>query len=796
MGLRSRLLALIALALLPAFGLMYFISHIEHDAVRAEAERYALTLTQKEAVNQLKTIYEARTALSILARIPEIAQSADVCTGFLRRYIDQAPHLANIGIIQSDGHLLCSSVPLYGHDPDISTLPYFRQRVPRPRFILSDRIIAPLNGRRTLVATYPVLDTQGTARRILFATLPLDWFSTAASHAQLPTGAFFSLLDANGHVLAHYPDSTRLIPHEQILLHNIQPHTRTATPWAGRTQIDGHEWAVTVTGLNTHALGHGLHVIVAIPMTSPLQDADSRLYWNFGVLSTFALITLILAWYGGNLLILRPIQRLAKAADMIASGRYSVRTHILAGPREITALGDAFDNMAGALEERMRQDEIQKQRITRLNRIYHILSAINGAIIRIRDRDQLLNEACRIVVELGHLQFAWIGLIEPDRDALRIAALAGNAEAFVRTIRVTLDPGQPEGQGLVGEAIRAGECKFSNQVSEDPRLNKWREGLDDAGIQSAAAFPLKVHGLTVGALALYTSEPDFFDEQELTLLNELAADTALGLEHIEKDQQISFLANRDTLTRLPNRNLFEDRLRQELRRFHHNTVQMAVLAISVVNYPRINDSKGRAIGDQVLLAVAARLEALDLSDESQGLLKDRVARLGNHDFCLIVGDAADPAYIEALSEKIHATLAESVKTEREAVDLDVRIGAALYPRDARQVDDLIHHALFATHIQTAVSPHSRIAFYSAQEDTAAQNRDALEAGLRTAVERQEFYLEYQPRVNAKTGTISSAEALIQKWTREIGQPAKCSLGLCRQSGGGFVVHAVGGAPVQ
>lgn len=499
-------------------------------------------------------------------------------------------------------------------------------------------------------------------------------------------------------------------------------------------------------------------------MATQMLTLQHALYWNIAALVIFALITLLLAWYGGDLLILRPVRRLANSASRIASGDYSVRSGIRRGPSEIAFLGQTFDGMATALEKRTHDQARQQQRIARLNRIYRLLSAINGAIIRIRDREDLLHEACRIVIEQGQLRFAWVGMIEPSSNVVRLKAHEGEAEAFVRSIRVSFDPDDTEGRGLVGNAIRTGEHQVSNDVDHDPRLQPWREGLLAADIHSAAAFPLKVRGSCIGAIALYAHEHDYFDDQELTLLDELAADCSLVLENIEKDQQISFLANWDTLTRLPNRTLFEDRARQELRRSEDLGKQGAIVAISIANYPSISDRRGRAAGDKILIEVSARLASLSMAGIPTDGLADHIARIGNNDFAIIIGIANSPGELHELAQTIRNNLARPVPLENEFTELDVRIGIALYPDHSRKVEDLIQHALFAAHMQTQSAPARRTAVYSVGEDTAAQARFSLEAALRMAIEREEFFLEYQPRVDVETGEVTSAEALL-RWDR-------------------------------
>jgi PAS domain S-box-containing protein len=204
-----------------------------------------------------------------------------------------------------------------------------------------------------------------------------------------------------------------------------------------------------------------------------------------------------------------------------------------------------------------------EERIKRLNRVYAVLSGINSLIVRVRDRDELFREACRIAVEAGKLRFVWIGVVDPDAMQLRPVAWGGDEQDFLAAVqtRLSLSENDAQGRAMVARAALAKETMVSNDAANDPRI-LFKQEHAERGIRSLAAFPLIVSNRVAGVLALHAAEVGFFDDEELRLLTELAGDISFALEHIEKTERVDYLAYYDSITGLANRTLFHERLAQ------------------------------------------------------------------------------------------------------------------------------------------------------------------------------------------------------------------------------------------
>lgn len=170
--------------------------------------------------------------------------------------------------------------------------------------------------------------------------------------------------------------------------------------------------------------------------------------------------------------------------------------------------------------------------ILHLNRLYAVLSRTNRAVIRIRDRQQLLEEACRIAVEEGKFLMAWIGLVDKATRAVIPVAACGYVDGYLSTLSVSID-NVPKGMGLTGTSIRERRPLISNDVATDPRMAGYQAEAARRGYRSSASIPLLCNGEAIGAMRFYSSEKNFFNDREMQLLDELVTDICFGLELIE-----------------------------------------------------------------------------------------------------------------------------------------------------------------------------------------------------------------------------------------------------------------------
>ncbi|HEV3329882.1 MAG TPA: response regulator [Bryobacteraceae bacterium] len=176
-----------------------------------------------------------------------------------------------------------------------------------------------------------------------------------------------------------------------------------------------------------------------------------------------------------------------------------------------------------------------QNRIQQLNRLYSVLFHAGEVIARTRDSALLFREVCRIIVEEGGFRMAWLGLLETDTGELTLCASCPEKEEYLAGLHVTPGP-EPKGQGPIGRSIRENRHVVCNDLSGDPSMAPWRERALRRHFRSVAAFPIAIHDRPIGALSIYAAEVNFFDDENVALLDELTADLSFALEGIETER--------------------------------------------------------------------------------------------------------------------------------------------------------------------------------------------------------------------------------------------------------------------
>jgi len=182
------------------------------------------------------------------------------------------------------------------------------------------------------------------------------------------------------------------------------------------------------------------------------------------------------------------------------------------------------------LEERVRE---RTAKVTRLNRVYSVLSGINTTIVRVHEREELFAEACKIAVEHGKFRMAWIGMLDATSRNVKPAAIAGRDEGYLDYVALTANEEGLDSRKLVARALSKREPVVCNDITADEAMSRWRDEALKRGYRSVAVFPLLLEQRSVGVFALYAPEPEFFDEQEMKLLIEMAGDISFAIESHE-----------------------------------------------------------------------------------------------------------------------------------------------------------------------------------------------------------------------------------------------------------------------
>ncbi|MCF7785053.1 MAG: PAS domain S-box protein [Prosthecobacter sp.] len=179
------------------------------------------------------------------------------------------------------------------------------------------------------------------------------------------------------------------------------------------------------------------------------------------------------------------------------------------------------------------------QRIQQLNRLYAMLSGINETIVREKGAEAMLTSACRIAVEKGLFGMAWIGLLDAATGRLQTAAHVGATEETLRMIEAIISGTQPGlGCAMTARALESGEHSICNDIERDPEAVSWRAQALCRNYLSMASLPLKSGGKTIGVFNLYADAAEFFDADEMALLDELAIDIGFALDISQREVEL------------------------------------------------------------------------------------------------------------------------------------------------------------------------------------------------------------------------------------------------------------------
>ncbi len=419
----------------------------------------------------------------------------------------------------------------------------------------------------------------------------------------------------------------------------------------------------------------------------------------------------------------------------------------------LRSVGGQVTGVASLGEDITERREAERK-IKRLNRVYAMLSGINTLIVRVRERGELFREACRVAVEHGQFKIAWIGRVDRTLQQVVPVSMAGAEDDFLMDIRgrLGLFAEPTPGESLSAAVVRTQRAVVCDNVLDDQRI-VLPETLSERGVASMAVLPLVVAHEVVGVLALFADEIGFFDDAEMRLLTELAGDIGFAIDHLNKEERLSYLAYYDDITGLPNRTLFLERSSQHLR---PREGAMALLGIALVDISRfriVNDTLGRQMGDELLAQVAHRLQ------QAAGDAYD-VARIGINSFGIALPDVRDAGAVAlAVDYLMRACFDAPFALGDTELRMAAKAGVALYPMDGADAEALLRNAEAA--VNKAKASADSLLFYTSEMNTRVAEALSLEGRLRGALEQSQFVLHYQPKRHLASGALAGAEALIR-----------------------------------
>jgi diguanylate cyclase (GGDEF)-like protein/PAS domain S-box-containing protein len=409
--------------------------------------------------------------------------------------------------------------------------------------------------------------------------------------------------------------------------------------------------------------------------------------------------------------------------------------------------------------EKRKNEQVQ----ARLNRALRLVSECNSVLVHAQSEQHLLDDICQLAVETGGYRMAWVGFPEDDADrTVRPVCHAGTDDGFLASRKFSWADTEL-GHGVVGTAIRSGTVQMNRDLLDESAAAPEQEAALHHGFRSNVALPLVSGQRVLGALAVYSSEPNVFSREEIQLLEELASDLAFGLEalrmRVEREraeERLEFFAHHDALTGLPNRLLLRDRFERAVLHAQRTHTAVALLFLDLDNFKHVNDSLGHEAGDRLLLDIVTRLRQC-IRDT------DTISRHGGDEFIILLTDLSDVGISGRIAEQILQTMTEPFNIDGHAITTSFSIGISLYPSDGSAFDDLLRQADTALY-HAKDSGRNTYYFFAEKMNIDVLARMQLQNGLTAAVRNHELLLHYQPQVDLLTGHIVGVEALL-RWQR-------------------------------
>src|SRR6266487_2467488 len=360
--LRTRLVLMSLIGLVPALAAILYTQSSERDAARFRTLENNLRITRLAARQQASLLNGARRLLLTLAHVPALwADDLNACHRLLSDVLNEHRDLSRLMLADAKGTLLCSSLDAPLASPSGGDRPWFRLVLETKTTAIGEYQISRLTGEPNINIAHPLLDRDGNVKRVLVAAVELGTMGALVDRLEMPAGATLAVFDRNRTILARHPDAARWVGQQVPSSALRQATDVNPVDMIEETGVDGVRRFYVGAPVEGD-VPTGLYVGMGIERSTAFAQVDRMLYGSLWLLATIAIVAIITAMASGEFFVLRPVQELIGATGRLARGDLASRAQLAGGPRELGELGDAFNSMAAALQTRqLERDHAEQQ---------------------------------------------------------------------------------------------------------------------------------------------------------------------------------------------------------------------------------------------------------------------------------------------------------------------------------------------------------------------------------------------------------------------------------------------------
>jgi diguanylate cyclase (GGDEF)-like protein/PAS domain S-box-containing protein len=690
------------------------------------------------------------------------------------------PEVDAIRITDAEGILVYGT----GVDPaariSLADRPHFVRLRDEPRagLLVSRPQVSRINGRNVIVLARRIDMPGGSFGGMAFAAITLDHFVRKFAALNVGPHGAITLRDGDLNLIARFPElpGTTGAAGSRIVSNDLLAALKK-NPDAGVYNADVRMDNTRRTNAYSRVNGYPLYVLVGLSTEDYLAEWHRQNRPMSLLAGLFALATILSAW-----LVFRTWGR--KRALVAALAESEGRFRGIYENSQDVLIEVALDNGGTIVSVSPQIAELTRGQVLAADFVGRPAVSFWGDPAL---RDSYLD----ILMRQGHIRDYEVGFRSPDGSII-MCSLSGSVlrDATGRPSRLLVSLRDIRERKRSEEQLRLAAKVFENSgeaititddksrilsvnaafsqvtgytlqevVGQTPRLLK--SGRHDAEFYRRLWQDLNVQGYWRGEIWNRRKSGEIYPEW-LTISSVKDTDGAVTnyvamfsdiSERKAAQDRIEFLAFHDPLTRLPNRLLGKDRARQAIANADRSRSRVAAIFLDLDNFKLINDSLGHSVGDDLLVAVAARLQ--ECLRET-----DTLCRLAGDEFLIILQNVAGNDAISSICEKVLKRLAEPFVLDARELSTSFSIGIAVYPDDGGYTEDLLKNSDTAMYRAKAAGRNT-YRFFDEQMNVEATEHLHLREGLRMALDRGEFILHYQPQIDLASGRVAGVEALIR-----------------------------------